>query len=74
MFNQALSMNNSKDIVANSIKLVNENEMRDINDIFLSKLVNYYPKIYIDDKFSNYYTKNTNKRVFRFKIYQNRNR
>ena len=57
MFNQALSMNNSKDIVANSIKLVNENEMRDINDIFLSKLVNYYPKIYIDDKFSNYYTK-----------------
>ena len=34
MFNQALSMNNSKDIVANSIKLVNENEMRDINDIF----------------------------------------
>ena len=47
MFNQALSMNNSKDIIANSIRLVNDNEMTDINDIFLSKLVNYYPKIYI---------------------------
>ena len=47
MFNQALSMNNSKDIIANSIRLVNDNEMKDINDIFLSKLVNYYPKIYI---------------------------
>ena len=34
MFNQALSMNNSKDIIANSIRLVNDNEMKDINDIF----------------------------------------
>ena len=37
MFNQALSMNNSKDIIANSIRLVNKNEMKDINDILLSK-------------------------------------
>ena len=34
MFNQALSMNNSKDLICNSIHLVNKNEMKDINDIF----------------------------------------
>ena len=44
MFNQALSMNNSKDIVANSIKLVNENEMRDINDIFFIYISQLLPK------------------------------
>ena len=37
MFNQNLSMNNSKDLICNSIRLVNKNEMKDINDIFLSK-------------------------------------
>ena len=34
MFNQALSMNNSTDLICNSIHLVNNNEMKDINDIF----------------------------------------
>ena len=57
MFNQNLTMNNSKDIVANSIKLVSDNEMTDINDIFQSKLNSYYPKLNIDVKFNNYYTK-----------------
>ena len=37
MFNQNLSMNNSKDLMCNSIRLVNKNEMKDIHDIFLSK-------------------------------------
>ena len=57
MFNQNLTMNNSKDIVANSIKLISENEMTDINYIFQSKLNSYYPKLNIDVKFNNYYTK-----------------
>ena len=57
MFNQNLTMNNSKDIVANSIKLIAENEMTDINDIFQSKLNSYYPKLNIDVKFNKYYTK-----------------
>ena len=37
MFNQNLSMNNSKDLICNSIRLVNKNQVKDINDIFLTK-------------------------------------
>ena len=37
MFNQNLSMNNSKDFICNSLHLVTKNDMKNINDIFLLK-------------------------------------
>ena len=37
MFNQNLSMNNSNDLICNSIHIVNKNEKKDINEIILSK-------------------------------------
>ena len=38
MFNQNLSMNNSKDLICNSIHLVNKNEMNDINNIVYQEM------------------------------------
>ena len=59
MFNQTLSLNNTRDIIANNISLIIDNDVTNILDLFqLTGGSEYYSKTYIDNLISNYSTTN----------------
>ena len=60
MVNQTLSLNNTRDIIANNVSLIIGNDVTNILDLFLQNGNNspYYTKTYIDILISNYLTQN----------------
>ena len=57
MFSQTLSLNNTRDIVANNTSLISGNDAINILDLFeLSGGSSFYNKTYIDNLISNYLT------------------